>query len=32
MDLGQIIPTSHDLAPNGGLVREILYFREILAK
>ena len=26
---GQIIATSHDLTPNGGLVREILYFREI---
>ncbi len=26
---GQIIATSHDLTPNGGLVREIPYFREI---
>ena len=26
---GQTIATSHDLTPNGGLVREILYFREI---
>ena len=27
---GQIIATSHDLTPNGGLVLEIpLYFREI---
>ena len=25
---GQIIATSQDLTPNGGLVREILYFRE----
>ena len=25
---GQIIATSHDLTPNGGLVREIPYFRE----
>ena len=25
---GQIIATSHDLTPNGGLVREIFYFRE----
>ena len=25
---GQIIATSHDLTPNGGLVREISYFRE----
>ena len=27
--LSQIIATSHDLTPNGGLVREIPYFREI---
>ena len=28
MDLsGQIIATSHDLTPNGGLVREILLFQ-----
>ena len=26
---GQIIAASHDLIPNGGLVREISYFREI---
>ena len=26
---GQIIATSHDLTLNGGLVREISYFREI---
>ena len=26
---GQIIATSRDLTPNGGLVREISYFREI---
>ena len=27
---GQIIATSHDLTPNGGLVREITgYFRQI---
>ena len=26
---GQIIATSHDLTPNGGLVRENSYFREI---
>ena len=26
---GQIIAISHDLTPNGGLVREISYFREI---
>ncbi len=26
---GQIIATSDDLTPNGGLVREFLYFREI---
>ena len=26
---GQIIATSHDLTPNGGLVRESPYFREI---
>ena len=26
---GQIIATSRDLTPNGGLVREILYFMEI---
>ena len=26
---GQIIATSHDLTPNGGVIREILYFREI---
>ena len=25
---GQIIITSHDLTPNGGLVREILLFQE----
>ena len=25
---GQIIATSHDLTPNGGLVREISYFRK----
>ena len=25
---GQIIATSHDLTTNGGLVREIPYFRE----
>ena len=26
---GQLIATSHDLTPNGVLVREISYFREI---
>ena len=26
---GQIITTSHDLTPNGALVEEIFYFREI---
>ena len=26
---GQNIATSHDLTPNGGVIREILYFREI---
>jgi len=26
---GQIIANSHDLTPNGGLVGEIFYFREI---
>ena len=26
---GQIIATSRDLTPNGGLVRESFYFREI---
>ena len=26
---GQIIATSHDLTPNGGLVRNFSYFREI---
>ena len=25
----QILATSHDLTANGGLVKEILYFREI---
>ncbi len=28
-DISQIIATSHDLTPNGGLVKEIPYFREI---
>ena len=29
---GQIIATSHDLTPNGGLGREISYFWEIWVK
>ena len=29
MKSGQIIATSHDRTPNGGLVREIFHFREI---
>ena len=28
MEPGQIIATSHDLTPNGGLVREIPFFQE----
>ncbi len=30
MGSGQIIATSHDLTPNGGLVREIPLFQENL--